>query len=293
MRSIRAPACGWAGWAGSDRVRHPPSDRNILRDVRAQRARVPDLLRHAGVDPAARIAGRNADPQTLQQVRHDFGLDRPKAVQYAIMMKKLFITRDLTSFVNRGAEVIPQITDAAPVTLSLVFGAAFIWVVVGDRHGHGRGGHARHGGRPVTHGDRADRHLDAGLLAGRGGQPDHAEPPPRRAVLLAAAARLHADHGGSRALVQAPDLPVAHALGGLHRALRARAAREHGRHAERGFRAHGPREGHQRAARAAPPRPAQLDDRVRQPPRSGLRRARRRRRAAHRGRLRAARASAS
>jgi peptide/nickel transport system permease protein len=83
-----------------------------------------------GVDPAARIAGRNADPQTLQQVRHDFGLDRPKAVQYAIMMKKLFITRDLTSFVNRGAEVIPQITDAAPVTLSLVFGAAFIWVVV-------------------------------------------------------------------------------------------------------------------------------------------------------------------
>ena len=83
-----------------------------------------------GVDPAARIAGRNADPLTLQQVRHDFGLDRPKAVQYVIMMKKLFITRDLTSFVNRGAEVIPQITDAAPVTLSLVFGAAFIWVVV-------------------------------------------------------------------------------------------------------------------------------------------------------------------
>ena len=45
-----------------------------------------------GVDPAARIAGRNADPQTLKQVRHDFGLDRPLPVQYAIMMKKLFIT---------------------------------------------------------------------------------------------------------------------------------------------------------------------------------------------------------
>ena len=83
-----------------------------------------------GVDPAARIAGRNADPQTLAQVRHDFGLDRPKAVQYLIMMKKLFITRDLTSFVNRGAEVIPQIADAAPVTLSLVMGAAIIWVVM-------------------------------------------------------------------------------------------------------------------------------------------------------------------
>jgi peptide/nickel transport system permease protein len=81
-----------------------------------------------GVDPAARIAGKNADQATLKAVRHDFGLDRPMPVQYALMMKKLFITRDLTSFVNRGAEVIPQVTEAAPVTLSLVFGAAVIWV---------------------------------------------------------------------------------------------------------------------------------------------------------------------
>jgi peptide/nickel transport system permease protein len=83
-----------------------------------------------GVDPASRIAGRNADPQTLKQVRHDFGLDRPLPVQYAIMMKKLFISRDLTSFVNRGVRVVPQVTSTAPVTLSLVFGAAIIWVVV-------------------------------------------------------------------------------------------------------------------------------------------------------------------
>src|SRR6266540_3934348 len=82
-----------------------------------------------GVDPAARIAGRNADQATLRAVRKDFGLDRPMPVQYALMMKKLFITRDLTSFVNRGSKVIPQVTEAAPVTLSLVLGAAVIWVV--------------------------------------------------------------------------------------------------------------------------------------------------------------------
>lgn len=82
-----------------------------------------------GVDPAARIAGRNADQATLQAVRKDFGLDRPMPVQYALMMKKLFVTRDLTSFVNRGAKVIPQVVEAAPVTLSLVIGAAVIWVV--------------------------------------------------------------------------------------------------------------------------------------------------------------------
>ena len=83
-----------------------------------------------GVDPAARIAGRNADQQTLREVRKDFGLDKPMPVQYALMMKKLFISRDLTSFVNRGAKVIPQVTQAAPVTLSLVLGAAVIWVLV-------------------------------------------------------------------------------------------------------------------------------------------------------------------
>ena len=82
-----------------------------------------------GVDPAARIAGRNADQATLLAVRKDFGFDRPLPVQYALMMKKLFVTRDLTSFVNRGAKVIPQVVEAAPVTLSLVIGAAVVWVV--------------------------------------------------------------------------------------------------------------------------------------------------------------------
>ena len=82
-----------------------------------------------GVDPAARIAGREADQQTLRQVRHDFGLDRPIPVQYVLMMKKLFITRDLTSYVNRGATVWPQIKEAIPVTFSLVLGASVIWLL--------------------------------------------------------------------------------------------------------------------------------------------------------------------
>jgi peptide/nickel transport system permease protein len=84
-----------------------------------------------GVDPAARIAGRNADQATLAQVRHSFGLDRPLPVQYVLMMKHLFVDRDLESFVNRGTKVIPQITQAAPVTFSLVLGAAVIWLVLG------------------------------------------------------------------------------------------------------------------------------------------------------------------
>ncbi len=84
-----------------------------------------------GSDPAARIAGKNAAPETLVAVRHDFGLDQPLPVQYVVMMKKLFVTQDLVSFVNRGLKVVPAIIEATPVTLSLVFGAALFWVVGG------------------------------------------------------------------------------------------------------------------------------------------------------------------
>jgi len=84
-----------------------------------------------GADPAARIAGHNATPEMLAAVRHDFGFDRPMPVQYALMMKRLFISQDLTSFVNRGEAVIPEIMAGAPITLSLVAGAAVLWVIGG------------------------------------------------------------------------------------------------------------------------------------------------------------------
>jgi peptide/nickel transport system permease protein len=84
-----------------------------------------------GADPAARIAGRNASPETLEAVRKSFGFDQPVWVQYYTMMKKLFITQDLTSFVNRGWKVVPAVLDTIPVTLSLVIGAAVLWVVFG------------------------------------------------------------------------------------------------------------------------------------------------------------------
>jgi peptide/nickel transport system permease protein len=84
-----------------------------------------------GVDPAARIAGRSATPQIIAQVRHAFGLDRPLPVQWALMMDHLFIKQDLSSYVNIGSRVVPQITQAAPVTLSLVAGAAVLWLIVG------------------------------------------------------------------------------------------------------------------------------------------------------------------
>jgi peptide/nickel transport system permease protein len=83
-----------------------------------------------GVDPARAIAGRNPNAQTLAEIRAQFGLDRPLPVQYALMMKRLFISRDLVSYSNQGLKVVPEIAQAAPATLSLVFGAAVLWVVL-------------------------------------------------------------------------------------------------------------------------------------------------------------------
>jgi peptide/nickel transport system permease protein len=83
-----------------------------------------------GVDPARAIAGRNPSPQVLAEIRHQFGLDRPFPIQYLLMMKKLFVTRDLVSYSNQGTLVVPEIAAAAPATLSLVFGAAIIWVIM-------------------------------------------------------------------------------------------------------------------------------------------------------------------
>lgn len=81
-----------------------------------------------GANPAARIAGKDASPQTIARVEKQFGLNRPLPVQYALMMKKLFVTRNLTSFVNLGEKVVPQVFKAAPITLSLVSGAAVLWI---------------------------------------------------------------------------------------------------------------------------------------------------------------------
>ena len=51
-------------------------------------------------------------------------------VQYALFLKRLVIDRSLgTSFTNRR-NVTQTILDAAPVTASLVFGGAILWMLI-------------------------------------------------------------------------------------------------------------------------------------------------------------------
>jgi peptide/nickel transport system permease protein len=83
-----------------------------------------------GVDPARALAGRSPNPQTLAEIRAQLGLNRPFPIEYGIMMKKLFITRDLVSYSNQGVRVVQEVFAATPATLSLVFGAAVLWVIM-------------------------------------------------------------------------------------------------------------------------------------------------------------------
>src|SRR5207237_1693100 len=81
-----------------------------------------------GVDPSRQLAGRNPTPTVVAAIKHQFGLDRPLPIRYLLMMKRLFISRDLVSYGNQALKVVPAIVSATPVTFSLVFGAAAIWV---------------------------------------------------------------------------------------------------------------------------------------------------------------------
>src|SRR2546430_16768100 len=65
-----------------------------------------------GVDPTRSLAGRNPTPETIAAVRHQFGLDRSKPMQYLLMMKRLFVSRDLVSYGNQALLVVPAIASA-------------------------------------------------------------------------------------------------------------------------------------------------------------------------------------
>jgi peptide/nickel transport system permease protein len=82
-----------------------------------------------GGDPAQRIAGRTATQQNIENIRHDWGFDKPFYVQYYDMMKKAF-TNNLVSYSNQ-TKVVSQIKQGLPATFSLSIGAGIIWLFWG------------------------------------------------------------------------------------------------------------------------------------------------------------------
>ncbi|HET8894962.1 MAG TPA: ABC transporter permease [Gaiellaceae bacterium] len=78
---------------------------------------------------AERIAGKNATTQNVINIEHQWGFDKPVYVQYYRLMKKMF-TGNLVSYTSQQ-NVVSQIWQGLPITLSLSIGAGIIWLFFG------------------------------------------------------------------------------------------------------------------------------------------------------------------
>jgi peptide/nickel transport system permease protein len=82
-------------------------------------------------DPATLRAGRQPNPQLVEQIRHQLGLDKPWYVQYWRYMRSLVLHFDLGRSYFSNTPVKDEIFDKIGPTASLTIGAAVLWLVSG------------------------------------------------------------------------------------------------------------------------------------------------------------------
>jgi peptide/nickel transport system permease protein len=80
-------------------------------------------------DPAARMAGKNSTPETIEQIRETWHFNDGLPAQYVYTMKQIF-SGELVSY-NNGTNVWDEIKKGAPRTFALGIGAAIIWMALG------------------------------------------------------------------------------------------------------------------------------------------------------------------
>ena len=88
------------------------------------------LLYALPADPAVLLAGRNATPQTIVNMRHQLGLDLPLPVQFWNYLTNL-IQGDFGRSFNQKTAVGPLILARLPATLTLMAAGIAIEVAVG------------------------------------------------------------------------------------------------------------------------------------------------------------------
>ena len=82
-------------------------------------------------DPAALRAGRQPTPQIIERIREDLGLERPLYVQFGDYVYGIFVHLDFgRSYVN-NTDVLDQIMENLPATISLAIGGVAVWLTFG------------------------------------------------------------------------------------------------------------------------------------------------------------------
>jgi len=81
-------------------------------------------------DPVRMIAGRNATQQTVENIRHELGLDRPVPEQYALYVLRL-AQGDLGRSYVQKTQVADLVLSRLPATLLLLVGAIFFELLIG------------------------------------------------------------------------------------------------------------------------------------------------------------------
>jgi peptide/nickel transport system permease protein len=82
-------------------------------------------------DPAQLRAGRQPNPELVEQIRHNLGLDDPWYAQYFHYMRDLVLHFDFGYSYQNNISVKQQIFDRLPATASLAIGAAVVWLAIG------------------------------------------------------------------------------------------------------------------------------------------------------------------
>jgi peptide/nickel transport system permease protein len=82
-------------------------------------------------DPAALRAGRQPNPELVEQIRHNLGLDNPWYQQYWDYMERLVLHFDFGYSYQNNISVKEQIFDRVPASMSVAVGAAVIFLISG------------------------------------------------------------------------------------------------------------------------------------------------------------------
>src|SRR5437870_927874 len=81
-------------------------------------------------DPARQAAGKSATAEDVARVKHNLGLDRPVYIQYYKFLNRLIVHQSLGRSYQNRRSVNQMVGEAAPVTAGLVFGGAFLWMLI-------------------------------------------------------------------------------------------------------------------------------------------------------------------